>query len=199
VPRKTARVNVGSNQKLGSNTYTKSTQEDFMLEKQTVLFLFTATLFGACVPTNTQPVTPTPPPILTAPGTPVGLDKVCPPEQTLTIAPINSSTPDTEPNPFCFAPSLNVNPDQTVAISSNTITLRGVNQPTPLTATEGTTVYVNDQYLEYFSAQSTPKLVKLGDKIRVLGSASNKFNDSVAYTVTIGGVSDTFYIITKAK
>jgi hypothetical protein len=193
--------NVRSNQAQGSSGYTRDSRRIFMISKRNVLMLLTATVLGACVPqaTNPQPVTPTPPPILTAPGTPVGLDKVCPPEQTLTIAPINSSTPDTEPNPFCFAPALNVNPDQTVAISSNTITVRGVNQPTPLTATNGATVYVNDQYLEYFSAQSTPKMVKLGDKIRVLGSASNRLNDSVAYTVTIGGVSDTFYIITRAK
>jgi hypothetical protein len=58
---------------------------------------------------------------------------------------------------------------------------------------------VNDQYLDYFTAQSTPKMVKAGDKIRILGSASNRLNDSVPYTLTIGGVSDTFYIITKAK
>jgi hypothetical protein len=171
-----------------------------MLSKRNTILLLTATMLGACVPaTNPQPVTPTPPPILTAPGTPVGIDKVCPPEQTLTIAPVNSSTPDTEPNPFCFAPALNANPDQTQTISSNTITVRGINQPSPLTASSGTTVYVNDQYLEYFSAQSAPKMVKSGDKIRVLGSPSNRLNDSVAYTVTIGGVSDTFYIITRAK
>jgi hypothetical protein len=170
-----------------------------MILKQNALLIFTALMLGACVPssTNTQPA-PTPAPVVTsAPGTPVGLDKVCPPEQTLTISPINSSTPDTEPNQFCFTPALNVNPNPSVAISSNTITVRGVNQPTPLTASNGTTVYVNDQYLEYFSAQSTPKMVKVGDKIRILGSSSNLLNDSVPYTVTIGGVSDTFYIITK--
>jgi hypothetical protein len=172
-----------------------------MILKQNALLIFTALMLGACVPssTNTQPA-PTPAPVVdSAPGTPVGLTKVCPPEQTLTIAPVNSSTPDTEPNPFCFAPALNVVPDPSVAVSSNTITVRGVNQPTPLTASNGTTVYVNDQYLEYFSPQSTPKMVKAGDKIRVLGSSSNLYNDSVAYTVTIGGISDTFYIITKTK
>lgn len=169
-----------------------------MLEKRIVLSIFTALMFGACVPsTNTQP---SPAPVVnSAPGTPVGLGKTCPPEQTLTIAPVNSSTPDTAPNQFCFLPALNVNPDPSVAVSSNTITVRGVNQPTPLTASNGTTVFVNDQYLEYFSAQSTPKMVKSGDKIRIAGSSSNLYNDSVGYTLTIGGVSDTFYIITKTK
>ncbi len=168
-----------------------------MIKKQTALLILTALMLGACVPTSTQPA---PAPVVnSAPGTPVGLDKTCPPEQTLTISPVTSSTPDTEPNQFCFNPALNVNPDPAIAVSSNTITVRGVNQPTPLTASNGATVYVNDQYLEYFSPQSTPKMVKLGDKIRVLGSSSNLLNDSVAYTVTIGGVSDTFYIITKTK
>ena len=169
-----------------------------MIWKQSMMPIFTALMLGACVPSsNTQPA-PTPV-VTTAPGTPLGLDKTCPPEQTLTISPINSSTPDTEPNPFCFTPALNVNPDPTIAVSSNTITVRGVNQPTPLTASNGTTVYVNDQYLEYFSPQSTPKMVKSGDKIRIAGSSSNLLNDSVPYTLTIGGVSDTFYIITRAK
>ncbi len=168
-----------------------------MLNKRMTLLVFTALMLGACVPTSTQPA---PAPLMnSAPGTPVGLDKTCAPEQTLTIAPVNSSTPDTEPNQFCFAPALNANPDPGVAVSSNTITVRGVNQPTPLTASNGATVYVNDQYLEYFSPQSTPKMVKLGDKIRVLGSSSNLYNDSVGYALTIGGVSDTFYVITKTK
>jgi hypothetical protein len=173
-----------------------------MLMKRNVLLILLAFLLGACVPsTNTQPApVPTPAPVVnSAPGTPVGLDKVCPPEQTLTIAPVNSSTPDTEPNQFCFLPALNLNPNPSVAVSSNTITVRGINQPTPLTASNGATVYVNDQYLEYFSPQSTPKMVKAGDKIRILGSSSNLYNDSVGYTLTIGGVSDTFYIVTKTK
>jgi hypothetical protein len=197
-----ALVNVRSILILGSSGYTWHSRRIFMLDKRNAIWLLLSLSLAACVPTtqtSQPPVQPPAPVVNSAPGTPVGLDKVCPPEQTLTIAPVNSSTPDTEPNQFCFTPALNVNPDQTVAISSNTITVRGVNQPTPLTASNGTTVYVNDQYLDYFTAQSTPKMVKAGDKIRVLGSASNKLNDSVAYTVTIGGVSDTFYIITKTK
>ncbi len=173
-----------------------------MNQKYLGLLLVTVTMFSACTPATTNPppvVQPPAPIIVTAPGTPMGLSKVCPPEQTLTITPVNSSTPDTEPNAFCFAPALNVNPDPQVAISSNTITVRGVNQPTPLSASPGTTVYVNDQYLEYFNVGTPAKMVKAGDKIRVAGSASNQLNDSVAYTVTIGGISDTFYIITRAK
>ena len=171
-----------------------------MLENRLILLIITATMLGACVPaSNPQPVRPPAPTIETAPGTPIGIDKVCPPEQTLTITPINSTTPDTEPNSFCFTPALNANPDPGVAISSNTITVRGVNQPAPLTASPGATVYVNDQYLEYFNTGTPAKMVKGGDRIRILGSASNRLNDSVPYTLTIGGVSDTFYIITKAK
>ena len=171
-----------------------------MLENRLILLVVTATMLGACVPaSNPQPVRPPAPTIETAPGTPIGIDKVCPPEQTLTITPINSTTPDAEPNSFCFTPALNANPDPGVAISSNTITVRGVNQPAPLTASPGTTVYVNDQYLEYFNTGTPAKMVKGGDRIRILGSASNRLNDSVPYTLTIGGVSDTFYIITKAK
>jgi hypothetical protein len=193
-----ALVNLRSIRVLGSSGYTWHSRRFFMLEKRIAMSIVTALLLDACVPsTNPQPA---PVPVVSsAPGTPVGLDKTCPPEQTLTIAPVNSSTPDTEPNPFCFTSALNVNPDPSIAVSSNTITVRGVNQPTLLTASNGATVYVNDQYLEYFSPQSTPKMVKSGDKIRVLGSSSNRYNDSVGYTLTIGGVSDTFYIITKTK
>jgi hypothetical protein len=170
------------------------------MNKNIVLLALTATTLAACVPSvgSPRPTQPPAPVLETAPGTPAGIAKVCPPENTLTITPVTTA-PDSEPNQFCFNPVLNANPDPSQAISSGSFTVRGINQPAPLTASNGTTVYLNDQFLEYFSPQSTPKMVNAGDRIRVAGSASNKLNDSSAYTLTIGGVSDTFYIVTRAK
>ncbi|NJK45342.1 MAG: hypothetical protein HC933_14675 [Pleurocapsa sp. SU_196_0] len=109
------------------------------------------------------------------------------------------AAPTPTPEPFCFLPALDAIPDPVRAVSSNTITVRGVNQPAPLTASPGTTVYVNDAYLEYFNADTPAKTVKAGDRVRVLGSASNKGDESIGYKLTIGKVSDTFYIVTKNK
>lgn len=125
-----------------------------------------------------------------------GRDKTCPPDNPSAPVVSTSSSPDTDPDPFCFVPVLNAAADPSIAVSSNTIVVRGINAPAPLRATEGTSVYVNDQYLEYFSADTPAKTVKAGDRVRVLGSASNQKDTSEAYTLTIGKVSDTFYIVT---
>jgi hypothetical protein len=144
------------------------------------LFLFPVVLM-ACAPTARSD----------------GRDKTCPPENASTPVVSTSSSADTDPEAFCFLPALDAIPDPVRAVSSNTITVRGINQPAPLTASPGTTVYVNDAYLEYFNADTPARTVKAGDRVRVLGSASNKGDESIGYTLTIGKVSDTFYIVTK--
>jgi hypothetical protein len=135
--------------------------------------------------------------IACAPASSDGRTKTCPPEPSNVAVVSTSNTPDTDPDPFCFLPALNADPDPNKAISSNTIVVRGINQPAPLRATRGTSVYVNDQFLEYFDHDTPAKTVRAGDRVRVLGSASNQTDDVEAYTLTIGKVSDTFYIVTR--
>lgn len=122
--------------------------------------------------------------------------KICPPELSTPIL-SSSITPDTEPDSFCFSDVINAEPDPKIAVLSNTITVRGINQVVPIKATNGTTVYVNDQYLEYFSETSTIKTVKAGDKVKVAVSASNLPNTDTITTITIGSVSSTFRVTTK--
>ena len=141
-------------------------------------FLVCATLIVSCAPA-----------VSSAP-------KVCPPELSTPIL-SNSVTPDTEPDSFCFSDITDADPDPKKAVLSNTITVRGINQVVPIKATTGTTVYVNDQYLEYFSENSTLKTVKAGDKVKVAVSASNLPNTDTITTITIGSVSSTFRVTTK--
>jgi hypothetical protein len=130
-----------------------------------------------------------------APATSSG-PKICPPELSTPI--ISSSlTPDTEPDSFCFSDVINAEPDTAKAIYSNIITVRGINQAVPIKASYGTTIWVNDLYLEYFSPDSTLKTVKAGDRVQVLVSASNLPNTQTITTITIGSVSSTFSVTTK--
>jgi hypothetical protein len=122
--------------------------------------------------------------------------KVCPPELS-TPALSSSVTPDSEPDSFCFSDVTDVEPDPQKPVYSNVITVRGVNVPVPIKASNGTTVLVNDQYLEYFSDTSGLKTVKAGDKVKVAVSASNALGTDTITTITIGSVSSTFRITTK--
>ncbi len=122
--------------------------------------------------------------------------KVCPPELSTPIL-SSSLTPDTEPDSFCFSDVVGVEPDPVKPILSNSITVRGINQIVPIRASNGTTVYVNDQYLEYFSDSSGLKTVKAGDKVRVAVSASNMLGTDTLSTISIGSVSSTFRVTTK--
>jgi hypothetical protein len=123
--------------------------------------------------------------------------KTCPPDTPNAPVVSNASTPDTDPDPFCFSNALNADPDPSKAVSSNTIIVRGINQSASLRASRGTSVYVNDQFLEYFNDDTPARTVRAGDRVRLLGSASNQADTIQGYTLTIGKVSDTFYIVTR--
>ena len=122
--------------------------------------------------------------------------KICPPELSTPIL-SNSLTPDTEPDSFCFSDVIDAEPDTSKTIYSNFITVRGINQVVPIKASHGTTIWVNDQYLEYFSESSTLKTVRAGDKVQVLVSASNLRNTETVTIISIGSVSSTFSVTTK--
>ncbi len=122
--------------------------------------------------------------------------KVCPPELS-TPALSSSITPDTEPDSFCFSDVINAEPDTAKPVFSNIITVRGINTTVPIKASSGTTIWVNNQFLEYFSESSSLKTVKAGDRVQVLVSASNIRGEESITTITIGSVSSTFRVVTK--
>jgi hypothetical protein len=122
--------------------------------------------------------------------------KICPPELSTPIF-STSLTPDTEPDSFCFSDVIDAEPDTAKAVYSNIITVRGINQIVPIKASHGATIWVNDQFLEYFSESSTLKTVKAGDRVQVLVSASNVRGEQTITTISIGSVSSTFRVTTK--
>jgi hypothetical protein len=144
--------------------------------KQLALFALAAALLS-CAPQNRQP-------------------KICPPEADTPIL-SSSTTPDTDPDPFCFSDVTGAEPDPNKSVSSNPITVRGINQPTSIRSSSQTVLYVNDQYLDYFYDDTPSKTVKPGDKVRILVSPSNRSGETVTATVTIGKVSSTFSVTTK--
>ncbi len=141
------------------------------------IWLIGIALLAACAPATREP-------------------KVCPPEANTPIL-SSSTSPDTDPDTFCFSDVVNAEPDPVIPVYSNTITVRGINQPAPITATSGTTVFVNDQYLEYFSDTPSSKTVKAGDKIKVAVSASNQRGVTQTTVVRIGAISSSFSVTTK--
>ena len=122
--------------------------------------------------------------------------KVCPPEAATPIT-STSTAPDTDPDAFCFSDVVDAEPDPQKAVTSNTITVRGINQPAPIKASRGTSVYVNEQFLEYFNDDTPAKTVRAGDKVKLLVSASNQRGETTLTTLTIGTVSSTFSVTTR--
>jgi hypothetical protein len=122
--------------------------------------------------------------------------KICPPEADTPIL-SSATSPDTDPDPFCFSDVTGAEPDPNKSVSSNSITVRGINQAAPIRASNQTVLYVNDQYLEYFYDNTPSKTVKPGDKVRVVVSPSNRSGETVTATVTIGTVSSTFSVTSK--
>lgn len=122
--------------------------------------------------------------------------KVCPPEAFTPLVSV-SSAPDTDPDAFCFSDIVDAEPDPAKPVTSNAITVRGINAPTLLKASKGASVYVNDQFLEYFNDDTPAKTVKAGDKVKLLVSASNGRGESTVTTLTIGTVSSTFRVTTR--
>lgn len=118
----------------------------------------------------------------------------------LVLAACNSTPPappDTDPDPFVFTDATGVEPNPVLAIFSNEITVSGINRPVKLRATFGTTVHLNGQYATYFEEGVADLEVVNGTKVKVAISPSNRNNDITETTVTIGGRSATFKVITK--
>lgn len=97
-------------------------------------------------------------------------------------------TPDTTPDAFAFAPLAEQKPDSDV--SSNAITVSGIDAPAPLSITGGK-LLLNGQ-------ASSASTVKAGDSVAVQLHTASTPSTSSSASVTIGGVSGTFTVSTAA-
>ena len=102
----------------------------------------------------------------------------------------DSGIPDTIPNQITFADQTNV--ALTAIVTSNTITVSGINAAASISIIGGT-YSINGG--AYTSASST---VNNGDTIVVRQTSSGSYSTTTNATLTIGGVSDTFSVTTLA-
>jgi hypothetical protein len=98
---------------------------------------------------------------------------------------------DTTPDQFIFNYETDV--DLNTVITSNTITVSGINAPAPIKITGGK-YSINGGV--YTNASGT---VNNGDAVTVQQTSSGSYLTTTVATLTIGGVSDTFSVTTKAK
>jgi hypothetical protein len=109
---------------------------------------------------------------------------------TASLTGTGAAAVDTTPDPFAFAPALNATPG--AVVTSNTITVTGINAAATITVSGG-------QYRKNGgAATSASGTVYNGDTIAAVGTAPAVRNQQVSVVVTIGGVSGTFVISTGA-
>lgn len=97
---------------------------------------------------------------------------------------------DTTPDPFSFLSLTDQELD--AVVESNAITIRGIDAPAPLVVDGPATLLVN-------GAESTADTAVNGQEIRLRIRTSNEFESTVSATLTVGGVSSTFSVTTKAE
>jgi len=102
-----------------------------------------------------------------------------------TIANTSDSTPDT----FSFTDQTGADLDSKV--SSNLITVSGINVSTPISVSGGGFSVNGDAYT------STNSTVNNGDSVTVSLTTANDYNVTTEATLTIGGVSDVFRVTTQ--
>jgi hypothetical protein len=96
----------------------------------------------------------------------------------------STTTPDTMPNSFSFTDQVNV--ALSAVITSNAITVSGINASTSISVAGGEYSVNGGAYA------STTGTVMNGDTVRVRHTSSASFSTATNTTLTIGGVSDTF-------
>lgn len=97
---------------------------------------------------------------------------------------------DGTPNAFSFTDATGV--ELSALTQSDEITVAGINIPVAISITGG-------QYqVNGGSWTSSAGTVEVGDDIRVRGTSSSSYSTAVNVVLTIGGVSDTFTITTRA-
>jgi len=98
---------------------------------------------------------------------------------------------DTTPDAFSFAAQSDVEPG--TAITSNAITVTGINAPAPISITGGLYSVNNGNFV------ATAGTVNQNDSVRVRLLASQEHQVTTSATLTIGGVSASFQVTTKAN
>lgn len=99
---------------------------------------------------------------------------------------------DTTPDAFTLLDHTGVEPGTSYA--SNTITVSGINQSSPITISETGEYSVNGG--DFTSIVGS---VDNGDTVTVRNTSSSGFSTSIDTTLTIGGVSDVFTLTTRAS
>ena len=92
---------------------------------------------------------------------------------------------DTTPDPFSFSDQTNV--AMSVAVTSNAVTISGINAPSPITVSGGT--YSVGCGATFTASSGT---INAGQTVCVRHTSSANANTPANTTLTIGGVSDTF-------
>jgi hypothetical protein len=97
---------------------------------------------------------------------------------------------DTTPVAFTFTDITDA--DLSTSYESNAITVAGINTSAPLTVIGG------EYQINGGAWDSTPTTVVEGDQVKVRGTSSDQGDTTVEVVLTIGGVSDTFSILSAA-
>lgn len=103
---------------------------------------------------------------------------------------VTTQVADSVPDAFSFTDASGV--ELSTATTSNTITVAGINTTATISITGGT---YSKNGGSFTAATDT---VVLGDTVAVKATSSGSYSTSVNVVLTIGGVSDTFTISTKA-
>ncbi|MDI6743520.1 MAG: hypothetical protein QMD11_12365, partial [Smithella sp.] len=101
-----------------------------------------------------------------------------------------AAPPDTTPDQFIFTDRTGV--ALSTVITSNTITVSGINTETPISITGGTYSINGGAYT------SDAGTVSNGDTVTIQLTSSGNYSTQTEATLTIGGVSDTFSVTTQA-
>ncbi len=120
-------------------------------------------------------------------GTTTGATVGSPASQTITITNDDDATPDA----FSFTAANNAALGSVQ--TSNTVTLAGFNTPTPITVSAGGSYSINGGPFV-----STPGTVVVGNTVAARITAATSTATVSGATVTIGGVSSTFTVTTRA-
>ena len=104
---------------------------------------------------------------------------------------VTTRAADTTPDAFAFTDATGVN--LSTVTESNAITVAGIEAAASFTVTGGT---AEKNASGTWAASGT---VENGDTIKVRGTSSASYETAVNVVLTIGGVSDTFTITTKAE
>jgi hypothetical protein len=102
-----------------------------------------------------------------------------------------SATPDTTPDPFSFTDLINA--QLNTVVTSNAITVSGINTATNISISGGTYSVNGGPYT------SAPGTINNGNTVRVQLTSSGSYSTTTSATLTIGGVSDTFSVTTRSE